>query len=165
MVLDRGHGEERFAVTIGVRATVEWGPPGEPATSPPSSPPPSPPPPQDPPGGPGAEGRAPREAQEGSGGPSPAWFFVALGGAVLFGGAATATGVATLSAHDDFETSPTSGGRDDGLALQGATNGLLAGAAVCGVATLVLAFVVDWSGEESPDVARASGSGLTLGRF
>lgn len=157
VVVDRGRGEERFAVPVGVRSTVEWSPPepppGEAKPGVPVAPPP--PPPQAPPPAPPDETSA--------GGLSPAWFFVALGGTVVLGGVATGTGVATLSEHDDFETSPTQEGRDSGLVLQNTTNGLLAGAAACGVATVILAFVVDWSGGEP--ASTGSSRGVTLSRF
>lgn len=155
VVVDRGRGEERFAVPVGVRSTVEWSPPEPPPGQVAPPPPVAPPPAQQPADSPGEPASA--------GGISPAWFFVALGGTVVLGGVATGTGVATLSEHDEFETAPTQDGRDSGLVLQNTTNGLLAGAAACGVATIILAFVVDWSGGEP--ASTASARGVTLSRF
>jgi hypothetical protein len=156
VVIDRGAGEERFAIVVRPGETTTWTapdvapsppPPVAPPAAAPATPPPALPPPAVPP--PAPQPAVDQRADAG-GGPSPAWFFVGLGATVVLGGATIGTGVATLAQHDEFEAGPSEEARSNGLLLQNTTNALIAGTAVAGIVTVVLAAVVDWSGDPAP---------------
>ncbi len=91
---------------------------------------------------------------EGSKPLSPVWFYAGLGVTLIVGGFATWSALDTQSAHDAYqEDLPTltqsqiNQRVDDGHALEARTNWLLAGTAVAGIATGVLAgFLVEWGG-------------------
>ncbi|MEZ4376376.1 MAG: hypothetical protein R3B07_36560 [Polyangiaceae bacterium] len=97
---------------------------------------------------------------------SPVWFYAGLGATLVVGGVATWSALDTQSSHDAYEKDlPTlTQGQinqrvEDGHGLERRTNWLLAGTAVVGVATGVLAgFLVDWKGGDRT-TARASVSG------
>ncbi|MCA9641123.1 MAG: hypothetical protein KC492_10525 [Myxococcales bacterium] len=100
---------------------------------------------------------------------SPIWFYAGLGATLVVGGFATWSALDTQSSHDAYEKDlPTlTQGQinqrvEDGHGLERRTNWLLAGTAVLGVATGVLAgFFVDWQqGDRTSPHASISG-GIT----
>lgn len=102
---------------------------------------------------------------------SPVWFFTGLGATLVVGGFATWSALDTRSAHDSYEedlptlTQPQIDQRvDEGHSLERRTNWLLAGTAVLGVTTGVLAaLLVDWrGGDQRGPHTRVSG-GITPG--
>lgn len=170
VVVDRGAGEERFAIVVRPGETTTWSAPDAASPPPPAAPPapaaapakapaPAMPPPGLPPPPPQPEVAEPTA---GNGGPSPAWFFVGLGATAVLGGATIGTGVATLAQHDEFEQGPSEEARSNGLLLQNTTNALIAGTAVAGIVTVVLAAVVDWSGDPPSSPTSAMGRGAVL---
>lgn len=100
---------------------------------------------------------------------SPIWFYAGLGATLVVGGVATWSALDTQSSHDAYEKDlPTlTQGQinqrvEDGHGLERRTNWLLAGTAVVGVATGVLAgFFVDWQqGDRTTAYTTVSG-GIT----
>lgn len=77
---------------------------------------------------------------------SPAFFGVSAGVTAVLGAVAIWSGVDTLDARDRYVADPTRAGYEDGVALQWRTNGLLIGAGVLAITTVVLAIVTDWDG-------------------
>ena len=87
---------------------------------------------------------------------TPIVFGIGAGLTAIAAGAGIASGVDTLSARDAYEADPTRARYEDGVDRQWRTNGLFIGAAVLGVATVVIAFFTDWGGAPEPEQAGAS---------
>jgi len=93
---------------------------------------------------------------------SPTWFWVGATTTAVLGGLAIASGIDTVSKHDDFELNRTSDRASDGRGAQTRTNVLLGLTAIGAVTTATIAvFFVDWSHHRTP--GRASTTRTTLG--
>lgn len=85
---------------------------------------------------------------------SPAFFFLGVGATALLAGAVVASGLDTVTKHDEFEASQSSDLRDRGMAAQTRTNVLIALMGAAGVATGILGtFFVDWRARDGQQSA------------
>lgn len=82
-----------------------------------------------------------------SSGISPAFFGVSAGLTAVLLGIGIWSGVDTLDARDRYVADPTRAGYEDGVDRQWRTDGLLIGAGVLAITTVVLAIFTDWDGD------------------
>ncbi|MEM9195343.1 MAG: hypothetical protein AAGF12_39600 [Myxococcota bacterium] len=98
--------------------------------------------------------------EEPGGGVHPAVFFTLLGLTAVSGGILIWSGVDTLAGVDDFEAMPTQEGLDEGRDKELRTNILIGVTSGFALATVIFAFITDWSG--SPDETQGLRPGLHL---
>lgn len=104
-----------------------------------------------------AEPRSGKPETEPAGGPSPTWFWVALGVTAVVGGASVVSGLDTASKHDEFVKDRSNvEAASAGRAADERTTILVGATGVFAVATAAIGlFVVDWGGGSSSSSARA----------